>query len=189
MGGEMTITADIYEVAVLIIAIAFLVLVIASIPTLLQLKRTVRAIEELSTEGRKTAEVVNALIRKTGDQAGELEDLVKKAKEVGLKATGLADLVLDGIKSPMITILSLLLGLEFGLKYLIKKDEDKKTGGEDGAEDWAKDKYSGAKDRIEDGTGRVKDILGDRTEDIKSAIDAGKVAYHKGKKKFLKESV
>jgi hypothetical protein len=38
--------------------------------------------------------------------------------------------VLDGIKSPMITILSLLLGLEFGLKYLIKKDEDKKTGGE-----------------------------------------------------------
>lgn len=138
MGGEMTITADIYEIAVVIIALAFLVLVIASIPTLLQIKRTVRAFEELSSESRKTVEVLNTVIKKTGDQAGELEDVVKRVKDVGLKATGLAELVLDGIKSPLITVLSMLLGLEFALKYLIKKDKEKtkvtvseqKTGGE-----------------------------------------------------------
>jgi len=115
----MTITADIYELAVVIIALAFLILVIAAIPTLLQLKRTVRAFEELSTESRKTVELVNTVIKKAG--------------EVGLKATGLADLVLDGIKSPLITVLSMLVGLECALKFLVNKDKDKpnKTGGDE----------------------------------------------------------
>jgi gas vesicle protein len=94
------------------------------------------------------------------------------------------------------TMLAFLLGgiIGAGIALLYAPDSGYETRrrireGYDDAEDWAKDKYSGAKDRIEDGTGRVKDILGDRKEDLRSAIDAGKDAYSKGKKKFLKESV
>lgn len=125
----MTVTADIYEIAVVIIALAFLVLVIAAIPTLIQLKRTIRAVEELSTESKKTVEVFNVFWKKTGDHAGNLDELVKRVKDVGLKATGIADVLLDGIKNPLIAILSMLLGIEFGMKRLVKKE--KKGGSED----------------------------------------------------------
>jgi uncharacterized protein YoxC len=119
----MTVTADIYEIAVVIIALAFLVLVIVAIPMLMQLKRTIRAVEELSTESRKTVEVLNVLFKKTGDQAGDIEELVKRVKEVGLKATGIVEVLLDSIKNPLIAILSMLLGIEFGMKRLIKKEK------------------------------------------------------------------
>ncbi len=125
----MTVTADIYEIAVVIIALAFLVLVIAAIPMLLQLKRTIRAVGELSTESRKAVEVLTVLCKKTGDQVGDIEELVKRIKIVGLKATGIAEILLDNIKNPLIAILSMLLGIEFGMKRFIKKDE--KGGSED----------------------------------------------------------
>ncbi len=119
----MTVTANIYEIAIVIIALAFLVLVIAAIPMLTQLKRTIRAVGELSTESRKTVEVLNVLVKKTGDQAGDIEELVKRVKEVGLKATGIVEILLDNIKNPLIAILSMLLGIEFGMKRFIKKEK------------------------------------------------------------------
>jgi uncharacterized protein YoxC len=119
----MTVTADIYEIAVVIIALTFLVLVIVAIPMLMQLKRTIRAVEELSTESRKTIEVLNVLFKKTGDHAGDIDELVKRVKEVGLKATGIAEVLLDSIKNPLIAILSMLLGIEFGMKRLVKKEK------------------------------------------------------------------
>lgn len=122
----MTLTVGIYELAVLIIAIAFLVFVIAIIPAIIQLKRTVRSFEELSAESRQTVEVVNFILKKAGDQADEVEELVKRLKEVGLKVTGLADLVVDNIKSPLITLLSVILGFEYGVKHFVKS---KKEGG------------------------------------------------------------
>ncbi len=125
----MTVTADIYEIAVVIIALAFLFLVIAAIPMLIQLKRTIRAVGELSKESKKTVEVLTVLCKKTGDNIGDIEELVKRVKEVGLKATGIAEILLDNIKNPLIAILSMLLGVEFGMKRLIKKD--KKGGSED----------------------------------------------------------
>jgi uncharacterized protein YoxC len=119
----MTVTANIYEIALVIIALAFLALVIAAIPMLMQLKKTIRAVGELSTEGRKTVEVLNVLVKKTGDQAGDIEELVKRVKEVGLKATGMIEILLDNIKNPLIAILSMLLGIEFGMKRFIKKEK------------------------------------------------------------------
>lgn len=60
--------------------------------------------------------------------------------------------------------------------------------GVDGAGDWAYDKYSDTRDRISEGTDKVKNFTGDRKEDISSAYEAGKDAYHKGREKLLKES-
>ena len=123
------VTASIYEIAIIIIALAFLVLVIAAIPLLIQLKKAMKSVEELTTEGKKTAEVLTSLFNKTNDQAGNIEELVKKINVVGLKATGIAEILLDNIKSPLIAILSMLLGVEFGMKHLVKKE--KKGGDED----------------------------------------------------------
>lgn len=131
----MTITAEAHEIAIVVIAIAFVVFVIALVPTLLQMRRTVKAMEDLSVEGRKTVEGVNGILRRTGEHAGEVEDVVKRLREVGLKYTALADLVADSIRSPLITLLSALVGVEFGLKHLIRKEskETKETdkGGEE----------------------------------------------------------
>ncbi|MFQ5464534.1 MAG: hypothetical protein ACE5EI_01265 [Thermodesulfobacteriota bacterium] len=124
----MSFSADIYELAVLIIAFAFLAFVIALIPTLLQIKRTARSVEELTTEGRKTVEVVGKLAKRTEEQAEDFEDLFKRFRELGRKAMGLADMVLDNVKSPLITILSLLLGVEFGLRQLLKLKKKQKGG-------------------------------------------------------------
>ncbi len=123
------VTASIYEIAIIITALAFLILVIAAIPVLIQLKKSMRSVEELTTEGKKTAEVLTSLFSKTNNQAGNLEELIKKVNVVGLKATGIAEILLDNIKNPLIGILSMLLGVEFGMKHLTKKE--KKGGDED----------------------------------------------------------
>jgi uncharacterized protein YoxC len=124
----MTITADVYEIAVLLAALAFIVLVAALVPTVLQVRRTVKALEDLSTESKRMVESLNHIFKKTGDQAGDIEELVKRFKDVGLKIAGLADTVIDNIKSPLITVISLILGLEEGLKGFCRSE--KKGGGD-----------------------------------------------------------
>lgn len=132
----MTFSADVYEIAILLIAIAFLVLVIAIIPTLTQLRRTVRSMEELSNEGRKTVEAVNVIAERVGDQTEDIDEMVQRFKGVGEKTADLADMVLDNLRGPLITILSLILGFEFGLKHISKhkkKDADKEDKPEGGS--------------------------------------------------------
>lgn len=124
----MTITANAYEVAALLVAIAFLVLVIMLIPTLMQARKTIRAVEELTLESKKTVENLNFIIKKAGEQAGGVEDVVIKLTEVGNKLAVLANLVVETIKNPLITALSMFLGIEYGLKKFFKKDE--KGGGD-----------------------------------------------------------
>lgn len=124
----MSFSADIYELAVLIIAFAFLALVIAVIPMILQFKRTARSVAELTAEGRKTVEVVGKLAKRTGEQADDFEDLFKKFRDLGNKAMGLVEMILDNIKSPLITVLSLLLGVEFGLRHILKLKKKQEGG-------------------------------------------------------------
>ena len=123
----MTISADIFDLAIFLIGLAVFIFVIAFIPALLQLKRTFRAIEELTVESKKTVEIVNLIAKKVQDQTGDIEELVKKIKEVGVKVTVLADLVVDNVKSPLITILSLLFGASEGLKSFFHRG---KKGGD-----------------------------------------------------------
>ncbi len=126
----MTINANIYEVAIILICIAFLIFVIALIPMLLQLKRTIRAVEELTVESKKTVESLNHVIKITVDQAGDLEELVKKVKEVGMKFMMLGELFADGVKNPIITLISLLFGIEHAFKRFFRRRERKGGGGD-----------------------------------------------------------
>jgi len=125
----MTVTADINGIAIIIAVVAFLILIIALVPMILQIKRTAKAVEDLTIESKKTVEGVNVLVNKLTEQAGDLDELVKRIKEVGLKMTSVADLVVEHIKSPVITVVSLILGTRRALKRLLRREKSK--GGDD----------------------------------------------------------
>jgi uncharacterized protein YoxC len=126
----MTISANVYEIAILLVSLAFLVLVIFLIPMVLQLRRTIKAMEELTVESKKTVESFNEFVRMTGIQAGEVEELVKKVKDVGIKFASLGEMLADGVKSPLVTVISLLFGVEHGVRRFFRRRE-KKGGGDD----------------------------------------------------------
>lgn len=125
----MTFTASIYEISVLLIALAFVVLVLAAIPALLQAKRTIKAVEDLTLEGKKAVENVNFIVKKAGDRAEDIDELVKEAADVGKKVVGLADSVVDSVKIPIITLISTVIGAEHGFRSFFRRD--KKEGGSD----------------------------------------------------------
>lgn len=128
----MTITAQLYEIAILIVALAFVVLVAVIIPTLLQLKRTIKAAEDLALEGKKTVEEVNFILKRAAEQVDDIGELTRSVKDVGLKVTGLADLVLDNVKSPIINVISFIFGVEEGFKRFFQR---KKGGDGDGKQE------------------------------------------------------
>lgn len=119
----MTITLGVSEVAILIVAIAFLALVIALIPTLLQVKRTVKSMEDLAVESKTAVNSVNNIIVKAGEQIEDVEELTKRLKEVGLKTVNLLEMIVDTIKNPLITLLGLIIGCEFGFRKLFRREK------------------------------------------------------------------
>jgi uncharacterized protein YoxC len=121
----MTITLGVSEIAILIVALAFLALVIALIPTLLQLKRTIKAVEELAGESKTAVASVNHIIVKTGEQIEDVEELTRRVKEVGTKVVDLLEMIVDTVKNPLITLLGLIIGFEFGFRKLFKREEKK----------------------------------------------------------------
>ena len=125
----MTITADVYDFAIFLIGLGFFIFVIALVPALLQLKRTFKAVEELTNETRKTVEVVNFIAKRTQDQIVDLEELISRVKDLGIKVTGLGDIVVDNVKGPIISFLSFIFGAEEGFKRFFHRN--KKGGGKD----------------------------------------------------------
>ncbi len=124
----MTITMSIYELSMLLMAIGFVAIIIALIPTVIQAKKTLKSVDELSLESKKAMESLNVILEKTGANAADVEELVKRFKDVALGFMGLAEMILEHVRSPILTILSLILGAEFGLKRLFRNED--KTGGE-----------------------------------------------------------
>ncbi len=124
------ITANIYEVVALLVALAFLILIIFAIPALIQVKKTARSVEDLTGQGRKTLDTLNALLKKTGESAGELDALVKRLKDLSTRLSTMSELISLNVRSPLATLLSLVIGFQYGLKYFIKscEDRDKKDG-------------------------------------------------------------
>lgn len=60
--------------------------------------------------------------------------------------------------------------------------------GVEDAGDWTKDTFYGAKGKVEDGAGRVKQLITDKTDDLKAAVEAGKDAFYRGKERLFKEA-
>ncbi len=143
------ITASIYEIAVLIIALAFLILVIFAIPALIQIKKTARSVEDLTGQGKKTVDALNDLIKKTSDRAGEVEVLVKRLKDLSTRLSTTAEFITLNIKTPLLTLLSLIIGFQYGLRQFMKSAQD--GGSEEGGE--AKGVRTSQKDDTEKGAG------------------------------------
>ncbi|MBI5885410.1 MAG: DUF948 domain-containing protein [Deltaproteobacteria bacterium] len=123
----MTITMTMSEFSLFIAAIAFLALVIALISAVRQIKRTAAEMERLSKEGTKTAENLNLILRTVGEEAAEIKEVIERLRGTGLKASDLADTVLDNLKGPVIAIIGLLFGAEAFIKRLFAarcKDDD-----------------------------------------------------------------
>jgi len=121
----MIFTVTIAELSIFFAAIAFFILVIYLIPLIIQLRNTAKAVEEFSQKGKEAMEDINLLIKKLNGQADNIGGVVKKAAEVGLKAVHLTDIVVNQLKGPVITIASIIAGIEVGLKYFRKKESDK----------------------------------------------------------------
>ena len=119
----MTFTVSLAELSIFIIAISFLILVISVIPTLIQLRQTAKALQELSDEGKRLIGDVQEITQKVNGQVGEMEEAVKKVKDVSLKAAGVAGAVVDAIKKPAVTLA--IAGIMFGIKHF------RKGGGKD----------------------------------------------------------
>ncbi len=130
------ITADIYEIAALIAALAFLVLVIFAIPALIQIRKTARSVDEITGQSRKTIDALNTLIKKAGEGTGELDILIKRLKDLSNRLSTTAEFISLNIKSPLVTALSLIIGFQYGLKYFMKSTEEKgKKHGMEGEKD------------------------------------------------------
>ena len=61
--------------------------------------------------------------------------------------------------------------------------------GAEGAWDLVKDTFTGVKTRVEDSTGKVKEMVVGTKEDLRAAFEAGKDAYYKGKERLIKETM
>lgn len=120
----MTFTVSISELSVFIIAIAFLILVISAIPVFIQLRQTAKAVQELSEEGKRVLEDVKEITEKVNVQVSDMEEAVKKIKDITLKTTGVAEIIVDAIKGPVVKIAGIMAGMKFGLKHFRKGGED-----------------------------------------------------------------
>lgn len=60
--------------------------------------------------------------------------------------------------------------------------------GVDDAGDWAKDRYQDARYRVSESSGRVKQFVSDKREDLQAAFDAGRDAYQRGKERLIRGS-
>lgn len=119
----MTFTVSLAELSIFIIAIAFLILVVSAIPTLIQLKQTGKALQEFSEEGKKFLEDAKGIAHRVNGQVGDMEEAVKKVRDVSLKAAGVAEVIVDAIKGPAVTLAGVIAGITFGLKHFRKGGE------------------------------------------------------------------
>lgn len=127
----MTITIGVQDLALLIAALAFVALVVALIPAIMQIRRTGRAVEEMSIEGRKALVGLNIVIGREVEVSKDIVELIKGFSNAGMKAVEFLEYFAGNLKSPFISILSVVLGLEEAFKGFIKDTTKKDEGGGD----------------------------------------------------------
>lgn len=123
------ITAGIYELCALLATIAFIVLVVVAIGAIVRLRNTLREAEEFLAEGKKTLAGLNGLVGKVNDASGDIGELSARLRDTGTKAIDLVDAVIDRLRSPILALISVIAGLDFGFKHCKQKAGDKQEGG------------------------------------------------------------
>jgi len=92
------------------------------------------------------------------------------------------------------TLLTLLIGgaIGAGIALLLAPGTGEETRRRlmetvDDAADWATDACEDACDKLNDTTDKVRQIAADKKDDVVSAFEAGKDAFHRGKEKLMGE--
>lgn len=134
----MTFTVTIAELSILLVAVAFFILVIYLIPAIIQLRSTAKAIEGFSQKGKEAMEDISSLAKKLNNQAEDIGCVVKKVADVGFKAARTVDIVVNQLKGPIITLTSIIAGIEFGLKHFKKHVSEGSNRGKEGDKDVGK---------------------------------------------------
>lgn len=121
----MTFTATLIELSIFLAAIAFFILVIYLIPAVIQLRGTAKAVEDFSQKGKEALENISLLVKRIDSQAEDAGDVIKRITQVGRKIVRLADIIVTQLNGPVITLASIIAGIEFGLRHFRKKEDDK----------------------------------------------------------------
>lgn len=120
----MAFTVTLAEISIFLIAISIFIFVLYLIPLVIQLRETARDVQRLAEKCEDVMVDLKSITGKVNEHIDDVGEVVKNFKDVGLKATGLADLVFSKVKTPVVTIISLLTGIGFGLKHLKKGGEE-----------------------------------------------------------------
>lgn len=120
----MTFTVTLTELSVFLIAISVFIFILYLIPALIQLKETLRTVQRLSEKCEDVTQNLRTITEKANKNIDDVGEVVRNFKDVGLKATGLADLLFNKIKTPVLTVLGLLTGIGFGIKHFKKGGEE-----------------------------------------------------------------
>ncbi len=114
-----------YEIAALITAVAVSALAISAIPAVLQIKRTVKAIEDLSLEARKLVETLNGILLKVDSGVSALEETTARIKQTGERISDVIDSFVENIKGPIEVIAGVLSLIECAFKLFFGKERKK----------------------------------------------------------------
>ncbi len=116
----MTFTVSLWELSLFIIAVAFVILLVTAIPALIQLRRTGRALQEFSEDGKELLADLKDITRTLNGSANDVNDAVGRIRDVTLKATGVAEGVIDAVKAPLYKMAAVMAGVTYALKHFRK---------------------------------------------------------------------
>ncbi len=68
-----------------------------------------------------------------------------------------------------------------------RETREKIRDGVDEAGEWTKDKFEDAKESLDSGAEKIRDIMGHRKDDLRAAFEAGKDAFQRRRESFLKK--
>ncbi|HBO84394.1 MAG: hypothetical protein A2073_07810 [Deltaproteobacteria bacterium GWC2_42_11] len=120
----MSFTVTLTDISVFMIAISVFIFVLYLIPLIIQLRETARDVQRLAEKYEDVMVDLKSITGKVNEHMDDVGDVVKNFKDVGLKVTGLTDLLFNKVKTPIITIISLLTGIGFGIKHYRKGGEE-----------------------------------------------------------------
>ncbi|MBI5887669.1 MAG: hypothetical protein HZB82_03045 [Deltaproteobacteria bacterium] len=116
---------NVYEIAALMAAISVSALAIAAIPAVLQIKRTIRAVEDLSLETKKSVETLNGILKRIDCGVAVFEETAARFKQTGERISDVIDSFMENIKKPIAVVAGVLSSIEYAFKLFFGKERKK----------------------------------------------------------------
>lgn len=116
---------NVYEIAALIVAVSVSALAISAIPAVIQIKRTFKAVEDLSLETKRLVETLNSILHKIDCGVGAFEETAERFKQTGERISEVIELFVENIKKPIIAVGNVLSSIEYAFRLFFGKERTK----------------------------------------------------------------